>query len=257
MSLLVLPNELLLIIAGHLDSKRDIEALGRTNKLLGQIATKALYQHNANHENSSALWAARRNRLDVVEEMLKCKADINVRDRNGLTSLLLSVKHGTIRMFEMILDRKPDLYLMGDWYPSSNVAVGPALFEAAWKGHPRKVKLLLDHGADVNHQRRSATRSGANALETSIATGLCDIAKILLDHGADIEKCGGIGIPLNVAILGGKIEIVKDLLGRGANINGLDDDNGTPLQIAVSHNIMDAARLLLGRGADINAIGRH
>ncbi|KAL4955927.1 hypothetical protein BDW69DRAFT_159694 [Aspergillus filifer] len=91
--------------------------------------------------------------------MLKCEANVNVRDRNGLTPLL-PIKHGTTGMVEIILDSKPDLYLMGDWDPTSTTAVGPALFEAAWKGHPRKVELLLYHGADVNHQRTCATRSG-------------------------------------------------------------------------------------------------
>jgi hypothetical protein len=59
-SLLALANELLLSIAGSLDSERSINAFARTNRCLYLLLNDYLYKHNVIKGESSALSAALR-----------------------------------------------------------------------------------------------------------------------------------------------------------------------------------------------------
>jgi ankyrin repeat protein len=45
-------------------------------------------------------------------------------------------------------------------------------------------QMLLEHGADMNHQ----STKGCTALLLASNNGFFDLAELLLDHGADIEK---------------------------------------------------------------------
>jgi ankyrin repeat protein len=56
---------------------------------------------------------------------------------------------------------------------------------------------------------------------------------------------------LRNAILVGNVQIVKDSLDSGANVNGRDQDGWTPLMFAAFHGRAEIVKVLLDRGADI------
>jgi ankyrin repeat protein len=63
----------------------------------------------------------------------------------------------------------------------------------------------------------------------------------------------GTGEPaLQEAAQRGDVARVARLLGRGADVNGADDDGRTALTAAARSGRLDVARLLLSRGADVN-----
>src|SRR5215471_11001091 len=71
MSLLDLPNELLLYIAEYLELESDINALTRTTRRLHGLLNVSLYRHNVEHGESSALsWASRRGRVTTVQMLI-------------------------------------------------------------------------------------------------------------------------------------------------------------------------------------------
>src|SRR5579862_2680450 len=84
-------------------------------------------------------------------------------------------------------------------------------------------------------------------------------------NGAMVAKLRDAGACPNAANAGGetvlmtsartgKVEAVKLLLDRGANVNAKDPEHSqTPLMWAVIENNLDVAKLLIERGADINA----
>jgi ankyrin repeat protein len=82
--------------------------------------------------------------------------------------------------------------------------------------------------------------------------------RLLLDHGADINDLGFDGAPLHLASRCGHIEVVETLLDHGANIEIQDNRGIRPLHSAVSskRGDVDIVRLLLDRGANINAPDR-
>lgn len=88
--------------------------------------------------------------------------------------------------------------------------------------------------------------------------GWTDVVKVLLDHGADVNLVGGpIGTALQAAALGGRLEIVQLLLKHGARINHVVGSHGTALSAAASNGQDDVVRLLLGAGADVNIPGGY
>jgi hypothetical protein len=78
----------------------------------------------------------------------------------------------------------------------------------------------------------------------------------LLSKGADVEaKDNAKGTPVLWAARGGRTEIVKILLERGANPNVVEhgNNNMTPLIWAAALDNLECVRMLLEHGADVNA----
>lgn len=88
--------------------------------------------------------------------------------------------------------------------------------------------------------------------------GCTDFVKVLLDHGADVNLMGGpIGTALQATALGGRLEIVQLLLKHGAQINHAVGSHGTALSAAASNGQDDVVRHLLAARADVNTPGGY
>lgn len=134
------------------------------------------------------------------------------------------------------------------------------LLAAIRNGHSVDIKvvdILINRGADVN------LSNGRNSpLETAISKHNLKLVNFLIDRKADVNlenkevsPCGTrLSTPLAVACKERQLEIVTELLMRGADINKkvrLDNKWQSPLQIACSWRFFDLAMLLLNKGADI------
>ena len=96
-------------------------------------------------------------------------------------------------------------------------------------------------------------QSDLSALAAACADGKVDFAVCLLEAAAattpnPLESEGG---PLYFACLNGHVDIVRQLMAYGANVNQ-SVDFGTPLIAAASRGHADIVRLLLDNGADPN-----
>lgn len=103
------------------------------------------------------------------------------------------------------------------------------LVAALIQGHKGIVKILLDHGPDVNLVQSEVGNYGS-ALITASKRGYEDIVRILLDCGADVNWVGGpFGSALMVASGEGRQDIVEMLLESGASLNSRakDADNAS------------------------------
>ena len=62
------------------------------------------------------------------------------------------------------------------------------LYVAAWKGHVSVVRLLLEHGADINRSMHNMSwNSGATPLSMAAAYGRAEVVQLLAEAGADID----------------------------------------------------------------------
>ena len=118
--------------------------------------------------------------------------------------------------------------------PNDRNPVGmSALIAACQFGRIEPAQLLLDAGANVNHQsgRRPLSKAGLQELGELTA--------------------------LLVAAPAGNAKLVKMLLDRGADIKAKDMRGMTPLMMATSseHQDGETVRLLLAAGSDPKAIG--
>lgn len=107
-----------------------------------------------------------------------------------------------------------------------------------------------------SHTRQQYRGNDTRPLYCASRWGWTDVVKVLLDHGADVNLVGGpIGTALQAAALGGRMEIVQLLLRHGARIDYAVGSHGTALSAAASNGQDDVVRHLLGAGADVNIPG--
>jgi cytohesin len=105
-------------------------------------------------------------------------------------------------------------------------------------------EVALDHGADPNTVIEKDTRYLRSILYYSAEHGLLDFTCLLLEAWADPDGSAK-GNPLLEAVEKGHADIVRVLLGAGANPN-----KGVPLAKAVRDGRADLVEMLLGAGAD-------
>ncbi|KAF5127225.1 putative ankyrin repeat protein L63 [Metarhizium anisopliae] len=88
--------------------------------------------------------------------------------------------------------------------------------------------------------------------------GLVAPVRDLIGKGADINAKGGkYGNALQAALETGHLEIVKLLLDEGADVNAQGGHYGNALQAASQKGHLEIIKLLLDKGADVNAQGGH
>jgi len=103
-----------------------------------------------------------------------------------------------------------------------------ALRRAAMDGDTQSVKALLDAGANVHHSVDAPLWCAALGRHT-------DTMRALLDAGANQD------IALLEAAANGMVELVKELLRKGANIHMY---NGLPLSMAEYNGHTETVRIL-------------
>jgi ankyrin repeat protein len=90
-----------------------------------------------------------------------------------------------------------------------------------------------------------------------------DIVKYLVTKGADVNGVDGSGNrPLNTAVMGGRWRIIKYLVTKGADVNGTDGRGGTPLHAAIAWDQMPRDHLaivkyLVSQGANVRDQSRY
>lgn len=138
------------------------------------------------------------------------------------------------------------------------------------------LQVLIDYGADLNHQR--AGGNGHGAVVGCLENGRGDAAEFLARAGAklDLESAAGVGLldlvqnffdgDGNLAACAsrtqlqrgflwaceyGRDEVVEFLLNRGADLNGMADTSETGLHWAVIGGRLSTMDLLLRRSASL------
>ena len=130
----------------------------------------------------------------------------------------------------------------------------PLKYAILWRNND-VVKLLLDHGANVN----ARDKFGRTTLSYAIRLGNLETIKLLLQAGASVnarDKYEGQTALMwavwwrNVDMV--KVDIVKLLVEYGANVNARDKIGSTALMLAAQERRTESVKLLLSYGADVN-----
>src|SRR5438105_5054938 len=154
----------------------------------------------AQGDGATALhWAAHRDDLAIADLLIRAGARANVVNDLGITPLHLACTNRSAAMVERLL--------------------------AASAGDEQSATLLLKAGADPNDSQPD----GVTALVLAVHSANSGVAARLLEHGADPNALGGGYTALHAAILRSDLNLVKALLGRGANPN-LRMTKGTPMR---------------------------
>ena len=180
---------------------------------------------------------------DPLKALLRLGADINLRNGEGETPLILACKLGHNDIVNILLEHEANIELTDDQGKSCVHVVSST-------GHPALLQELIKLGANVNQQ----DILGRTPLMMACYGGHSNIVKELLEAGADLDHQDNDGMcSLHWAVKKGDIEIVKMLLGRLTYVNNvarmndheLEDDRRTPLDTAIAMDNNDIIEMLI------------
>ncbi|OEY86899.1 hypothetical protein BIY23_00090 [Wolbachia pipientis] len=125
---------------------------------------------------------------------------------------------------------------------------------AAYYGKLEIARYLIEQGADINVQNQigyTPLHSTAHAKADNL-----DISQLLTTHnntGIDIKSNNGY-TSLHLAARHGHVNMVDDLITKGANVHIENCYGHTPLHLAVMHGHKNIVERLITKDADINAV---
>ena len=169
-------------------------------------------------------------------------AEINKADSHGMTACQWAARRGDSVSLALLLQYGADC----DKQNSNRYRPLNAALQA---NDPACVRLLLDHGCEVNY----VDLHGWSPLHGCCYAGFDnDIIDELLQKGLDIDRKTGSSAmtPLMYAAQENHVDVVQHLISRGANINDTDSFGQDALHIAIKNNNHKCIQRLLELEAD-------
>lgn len=175
-------------------------------------------------------------KVAIIDEMIKKGLDINSKDGNGDTPLILAAAYGRKKAVKYLLQRGADPTFKG-YYGRNALHAGNDI---------AIIEILLSSGVHID----TKDADGNTPLIMAAANANVDAVNYLLTKGADQDVKGRLGRnTLHAAAQGGDVVIVETMLSRGLHINSKDSLGDTPLIIASACGKLEAVCLLLEKGA--------
>ena len=222
--------------------KSLIEAVKDDDLQAVQILLAESAEVNARDKDgiTALVWAAYKGYTEIVELLLKRGAEVDATTKKGVTPLMLAAEQNHVEIIKVLLANRADVNA------KTIDTGGTALMAAAQNGHSAIVKLLLENGADID----AVNIKGATALFAASYMGSAGAVEILSQQGANVNaKTIEGATALLVAAQNGHEQIVNLLLQRGAEVNAKTDDGLTPLWAARQSGHKGIAQLLEKAGA--------
>ncbi|XP_051579430.1 kinase D-interacting substrate of 220 kDa-like isoform X2 [Myxocyprinus asiaticus] len=250
-------EENLSAIKAHLDKYREVDTRSDNGQTPLMVASEQgsleivqeLIKRGANvNLDDIDCWtalisAAKEGHAGVVKELLENNANVEHRDMGGWSALMWAAYKGRVEVTRLLLQKGANPNITGQQY-----SVYPIIW-AAGRGHAEIVQLLIQHGAKVN----CSDKYGTTPLIWAARKGYYDCVVHLLENGANVDQEGANSMTaLIVAVRGGFTEVVKELLKRNPNMNMTDKDGNTALMIAAIEGWTEIVQDLLDAGTYVN-----
>lgn len=190
---------------------------------------------------------------DVVTYLLDEGANVNREDGAPRPLLHDFIERGNTHLLRRVVEAGAKVE--HKWGTvSSNYYLRTPLQLAAEVNEIEAVKILLDHGAEIN--AAAATERGRTALQAAAVSEDANLAmvELLLQRGADVNARpaanGGV-TALQAAAIRGHINIAMRLIEEKADVNARPApiDGRTAVEGAAEHCRLDMVRMLLNAGA--------
>ncbi len=214
-------------------------------KLEGWLAEGA----DLTQELSNAVIA---NDPDRVKFLVSKGADVNKADSQGWTPLQSAARQRRDDMIKLLIELGATVDV-GDPTP---------LVAAVMRDHVPSIKMLLEHGANIEQPGQE----GFRPLPLAIAEDKYEAAKALMEAGADVNAASGDEGLTPLMIAAGQTapaegamfvpgsarptDIARGLIDGGADVNAQSKSGVTALMVAATHNNPPMIGMLIDAGAD-------
>jgi len=247
---------------------------------------------------TALVFAAREDCFDCVVDLVNAGADVNQKTYYGWTPLLTATQNRHYKIGTWLLDHgaNPNLANNGGWTPlylatdNRNIETGDYPVRRPDMDHLDYIKLLVDHGANVNARicgvqstpteckgDTTETRTnftmqwlyedGATPFLRAAQSGDVTLMKYLLAHGADpkiptahndtaLAVAAGIGWVEGITYEWSEkenIEAVQMCLDAGIDVNAVDTEGRTALHGAAHKGRTQVIQMLVDHGANLEA----
>lgn len=190
-------------------SPLHVAAVGRSRELVNLLIDHGAKIMNQDQLNDWLFRAVLHNKIRPTKIAIKSGADVNVEDEEGGET---------------------------------------PLHCAAYWGNIEIVKVLLENGAEVNHQ----TKDGKTPLYCAEKGKQKETVNLLKQHGGVVVTQDQLNEELFAAVEANDIEAVKQAIEEGAEVNSKNRYGNTPLHWSAEHGHTEIVKLLIENAANVN-----
>ncbi|XP_007486607.2 ankyrin repeat and death domain-containing protein 1B isoform X2 [Monodelphis domestica] len=233
-----------------LPNERSFHAAAKRNNLdiMEQLVEKKVNINAMNSMKRTALhFAVGGNHLSAVEFLLNHKARVDIADKHGLTVLHLAAWFGSLEIMLMLVKAGAD-------QKAKNQDGMTILHFAAQNNNVRIVDYLIQdlHLRELNQQ----DEDGETPFFLAVAGGYKEGSKLLLDAGSDINIPNKNNInALQIAIQNGHTSLVMFLLSEDIVLDQKAEQD-SPLHLAIANNHVTLVSRLLGAKHNVDALNQ-
>lgn len=175
-------------------------------------------------------------KVELVQKMLTLgTTSVNAANIAGETALHLAADCGDLEMLKVLLEHGADVEVL-------DTAQRSPLFRAVLGGHLRLVQKLREVGSKTD----VLDASGESLVHAAVRIHSAEILKYLLSLGVDVNLANASKeTPLRVAIITGMADIAACLIGYNAKVTEVDVRGRSLLHLASSKNDCLVGRLVL------------
>lgn len=211
-----------------------------------------IVNHFKNEKEPALHIAAFHGALEAVQFLVEQGADVNeYAESASMAPFLCAVKSNNPKILEYLFQQGADIRAESPLLKNNNLLTCKQLCNAidlaVYFDALDSVKWLLAHGFSINR----TNEYGISLLHWAAVRCSPELIDFLLQEGLDInQRDSSIGMtPLHCAVFNERIESMRLLIDRGADIHARNACGQTALLIASQANIAPLVDLLLAQGA--------
>ncbi|CAH1397503.1 unnamed protein product [Nezara viridula] len=184
--------------------------------------------------------------LKAVKALVSKGADVEARTNDSWTPLHFAASQGHENIVRYLIQKNASMNAK-----TSNQET--PLHLASANDHADVVKALLENNADVNAEMHPDCMT---SLYIASRAGHLEVVKVLVEGDASLKQrdCGNYNLtPFQIALLNGRISVVRFLSLHGANIDERDTVGNTPLYTAAWNGMDTMVKTLIELGANLKS----